>query len=347
MNCLPTSFQVPALRICKRFSFNKVRSNFSLKKGWCFWLMIAYSRPDSHRQGCILSTQKCHWTIPFLQHAHQHSDWGHAQFWLVAHIGHVSQSHQGDWQQFICPFPQFTNIIVGTVSLVSNCLKRHNIFFFAETKSVSSTLMRSKAWIYFDHSNLGKWFHKVLSNFILIFSILSYNRLTFLQPETFIPLISLHSIYLEGNMWNCNCRMQPFKRMLLLRSMLNVLDQPRCISNHSAVWSNLALENFQCPPQIMKNFSEPEVTVSEGSPLRLKCAIVIETFGDQRLDEEYLASSSIEWYWNQVLITNNSKGCENCKNFSPDDNGKHFVIQEYVREYNRNHKVSLFEGVHE
>lgn len=180
---------------------------------------------------------------------------------------------------------------------------------------------------------------------------LNSNSLKTLQPEVFSHLRALHSLYLESNLWECNCRMQPFKRMLLQKSQLKVHDSPRCITN-DVVWGELALENFQCAPRILRNFSDSEVTVSEGSVLRLKCAIFIETFGSTAVDEQYLAYSNINWYWKDVPITNNSQGCDRrCKQQSssaPGDNSNNnnnsqqlFTIEEYFREYNSQLKIKI------
>mgnify|MGYP007002792810 CR=1 FL=1 len=84
--------------------------------------------------------------------------------------------------------------------------------------------------------------------------------------------------------------------------------------------------------------------------LRLKCAIFIETFGSTAVDEQYLAYSNINWYWKDVPITNNSRGCDRrCKQQSssaPGDNSNNnnnsqqlFTIEEYFREYNSQLKV--------
>lgn len=87
-------------------------------------------------------------------------------------------------------------------------------------------------------------------------------------------------------------------------------------------------------------YSDTDVTASEGSTLRLKCAIIIETFGEGSLDEEYLSFSHINWRWNEVLIKNNSKGCnQDCKQFGNSDNSQQFVLDEYVREYENRLKV--------
>lgn len=87
--------------------------------------------------------------------------------------------------------------------------------------------------------------------------------------------------------------------------------------------------------------------MSEGSVLRLKCAIFIETFGESAVDEQYLAHSAINWHWKEVLITNNSRGCDRkheCKALTSSVVGENnhsqtFKIEEYVREYNSHLKV--------
>ncbi|KAI2808551.1 hypothetical protein BLOT_006496 [Blomia tropicalis] len=171
---------------------------------------------------------------------------------------------------------------------------------------------------------------------------LNSNRLHILQPETFINLRALHSLYLESNNWDCNCRMQPFKRMLLIKQNIKIHDNPKCIAN-SVVWSNLALEHFQCKPTIMRNYSDTDVTISEGSTLRLKCAIFIESFGDSMLDEGYLSHSTINWSWKNIPITNNSKGCDhNCRNIGNNAaNMQQFRIYEHIREYNTRVKIKI------
>lgn len=162
---------------------------------------------------------------------------------------------------------------------------------------------------------------------------LSSNRFTILQPESFVFLKSLHSLYLEGNKWNCDCRMQPFKRMLLLKPRIQIHDRPKC-STTSVDWSQRALDHFQCPPKIFRNITETELTVSEGSTMRLKCAIHIETFGRKGIDKDYLSSSKINWYWNNVQITNNSKGCDqNCRNIVNHHSHQHFQIDEAIETY--------------
>lgn len=176
---------------------------------------------------------------------------------------------------------------------------------------------------------------------------LAANRLTTLEADVLKPVLRLHSLYLEGNDWNCDCKMQPFKRQLLLRNLVTVLDQPRCKATGS-VWSNLALDNFQCAPKIYRNFSDNEVTTAEGSTLRLKCAVMIETFGDQAADEEYLSYTQLSWYWNDVLITNNSKGCdEACNGYTTSEKGtsQHFEVHDAIREFSKDLKVR-FEVLH-
>ena len=80
-------------------------------------------------------------------------------------------------------------------------------------------------------------------------------------------------------------------------------------------------------------YVDTEVTVSEGSILKLKCATFTQTFGDNNIDEDYLSFSKINWYWNDVLITNFSKGA--------DANSQHFQINEYFQEYNSSINVKF------
>ncbi|KPM07800.1 hypothetical protein QR98_0063060 [Sarcoptes scabiei] len=155
--------------------------------------------------------------------------------------------------------------------------------------------------------------------------------------------------------------MQPFKRLLLLKSRIQIHDSPRC-SSGSIIWSNLALDHFQCAPKILRNLSETDVTVSEGSTMHLKCAIHIETFGDDSIDREYLSYTQINWYWNNLPISNNSKGCDhNCNNPSSNNlanniissishqnhhqqqhHFQHFQIDERIEEMNSFVKIDEF-----
>lgn len=171
---------------------------------------------------------------------------------------------------------------------------------------------------------------------------LASNHLTILNPDSFILLKNLHTLYLESNEWNCNCRMQPFKRMLIQqRYRLQIIDQPRC-SGTSVIWSNLALDHFQCAPKIYHNVSDTDITLSEGSTLRMKCAIEIETFGDPIVDREYLSLSNINWYWNNIQIMNNSKGCDhNCNKHMPISHSQEFQIDESIEELNATIKIKV------
>lgn len=150
--------------------------------------------------------------------------------------GLVTQHHFRGEQCFIWKFILPSNATVEQVKALSDSFRLANLSNFSVTISTLSMLAPFPACKALRSSNYRKFeYCKQNESHLVNFSS---NRLTVLQPETFISLPTLHSLYLEDNYWNCNCRMQPFKRMLLLSSQINIPDQPKCVST-SVVWNKL------------------------------------------------------------------------------------------------------------
>ncbi len=64
--------------------------------------------------------------------------------------------------------------------------------------------------------------------------------------------------------------------------------------------------------------------VSEGTTLKLECAIILDTGGD---DSQLFA---IHWLWQNIPITNNSKGCgEDCH--IQNESTQYFLITERIQ----------------
>jgi hypothetical protein len=70
--------------------------------------------------------------------------------------------------------------------------------------------------------------------------------------------------------------------------------------------------------------SSSNLDVIEGSTLKLECAIILDTGVD---DSQPFA---IHWYWQNIPITNNSKGCgEDCQ--IQNESTQYFLITERIQ----------------
>ncbi|XP_054160617.1 immunoglobulin superfamily containing leucine-rich repeat protein-like [Oppia nitens] len=165
---------------------------------------------------------------------------------------------------------------------------------------------------------------------------LSQNQLTTMRSQILDPLTQLHSLTLSDNKWQCDCTLRSFRKYLLSTTRITVIDEPKCYdtihSNYIDKWNQLGLSWFLCAP-VISNYSgvSSNVNVNEGSTLELECGIVLTDDDDQQL--------SIQWYWNTIPITNNSKGCgEDCQIKS----NQQFLINENqsVKVNNQNLRVS-------
>lgn len=106
----------------------------------------------------------------------------------------------------------------------------------------------------------------------LEFLLLDYNRLTTLPAQAVSPLPRLSTLHLQGNPWQCDCRLSSLRRWMRTRN-IPLGEPPRCAGPprlESASWDELALEQFACPPQV---HADSLVSVQEGRNATLVCRV--------------------------------------------------------------------------
>ncbi|CAG2104642.1 unnamed protein product [Medioppia subpectinata] len=118
---------------------------------------------------------------------------------------------------------------------------------------------------------------------------LSQNELTYMESKVLMPLSLIHSLTLSENNWKCDCSLRSLRKYLLANTRVSVIDEPKCTESYK-VWTQLG------------EHSGNEKAV-EGSTLRLDCSTVLTE------DEDSLPLT-IQWYWRNIHITNNSRGCD-------------------------------------
>lgn len=106
----------------------------------------------------------------------------------------------------------------------------------------------------------------------LEFLLLDYNRLTTLPAQAVSPLPRLSTLHLQGNPWQCDCRLSSLRRWMRTRN-IPLGEPPRCAGPprlESASWDELSLEQFACPPQV---HADSLVSVQEGRNATLVCRV--------------------------------------------------------------------------
>lgn len=106
----------------------------------------------------------------------------------------------------------------------------------------------------------------------LEFLLLDNNRLTTLPAQAVSPLPRLSTLHLQGNPWQCDCRLSSLRRWMRTRN-IPLGEPPRCAGPprlESASWDELSLEQFACPPQV---HADSLVSVQEGRNATLVCRV--------------------------------------------------------------------------
>lgn len=106
----------------------------------------------------------------------------------------------------------------------------------------------------------------------LEFLLLDHNRLSTLPAQAVSPLPRLSTLHLQGNPWQCDCRLSSLRRWMRTRN-IPLGEPPRCAGPprlESASWDTLSLEQFACPPQV---HADSLVSVQEGRNATLVCRV--------------------------------------------------------------------------
>lgn len=106
----------------------------------------------------------------------------------------------------------------------------------------------------------------------LEFLLIDHNRLATLPAQAVSPLPRLSTLHLQGNPWQCDCRLSSLRRWMRTRN-IPLGEPPRCTGPprlESASWDELSLEQFACPPQV---HADSLVSVQEGRNATLVCRV--------------------------------------------------------------------------
>lgn len=85
--------------------------------------------------------------------------------------------------------------------------------------------------------------------------ILDDNELNILQPSSMLPIQkSLHGLGLQGNPWNCTCKLLRFRQWMIEHNIPSNAMPPACSQPtrlRGKTWNKIEVAEFACPPRIV------------------------------------------------------------------------------------------------
>ena len=84
---------------------------------------------------------------------------------------------------------------------------------------------------------------------------LNDNQLNAIHPTALLPLKAIHGLHLHANPWNCSCGLRPTLEWMQEKNVVPNNIPPTCHQParlQSKSWNSLTLDDFACPPAIVK-----------------------------------------------------------------------------------------------